>query len=305
MKIILLGMFILIFSMVNFAQPKLNVPFEMKKGETAEIGGLKIKYLGGDSEWASGQDKQGKPFEIYYLRYKFDIITDGKTEKKQIVSPVRIGDLVLQVLSPQRVEFNQSDEICKLVVMTSQQFAEKEKQAEAELQEVGKLSIIDVFALGPVGYAGTASEGETLAKKILARENAETAFENILRNGTPEAKLYALWALRKIHGRARNKFFEPLRNLSNEVKTMSGCLMFTKKFSEAVDEIENPPYLKMKTKDLWTMDLERRKAMLTGEEERFLLAIFRSYKSSGELDKIADVPFGELFQKEVEKVLGK
>ncbi len=50
MKIILFGMFILIFSMVNFAQPKLGVPFAMKKGETVEISRLKIKYLGGVSE---------------------------------------------------------------------------------------------------------------------------------------------------------------------------------------------------------------------------------------------------------------
>ena len=70
MKIILFGMFILIFSMADLAQPQLGVPFEMKKGETVELGGLKIKYLGGVSEWATGADKQGKPFEIYYLRYR-------------------------------------------------------------------------------------------------------------------------------------------------------------------------------------------------------------------------------------------
>ncbi|HRH45060.1 MAG TPA: hypothetical protein PKY82_25710, partial [Pyrinomonadaceae bacterium] len=67
MKVILFGMFILIFAMTNLAQQKLGVPFEMKKGETVEVSGLKIKYLGGVSEWATGQDKEGKPFEIYYL----------------------------------------------------------------------------------------------------------------------------------------------------------------------------------------------------------------------------------------------
>ena len=68
MKIILVGIFILIFSMVSSSQPKLNVPFEMKRNETVEISGLKIKYLGGDREWATGTTKQGKHFEIFYLR---------------------------------------------------------------------------------------------------------------------------------------------------------------------------------------------------------------------------------------------
>ena len=304
MKIFIIGMFSLILSMVNFAQPKLNVPFEMKKGETAEISGLKIKYLGGDSEWASGTDSKGNHLEIYYLRYKFEVTVKDKTEIFQIVNPQKIGDLVLQIISPQRVSYGQTDEICKLVVMQAKDFELKEKQADADLMDVGKLSIVNLFAVEPVGYAGINSEGEKLTRKILARENAEFAFQAILKNGNPEAQLYALWALRKIHGRASNKIFEPFRQLSTEVKRMSGCEGFSEKFSEAVKEIENPFYLKMKAKDLWQMDLERRKALLTYEEERFMVMIFRTYKSVNELDKIADVPFGELFQKEVGKVLG-
>ncbi len=170
--------------------------------------------------------------------------------------------------------------------------------------DIGKLSTINLFAFEPIGYAATTSEGETLARKLLAREKPEIAFQSILENGYPEAKLYALWALRKIRGRASSNSFEPYRQLSTEVKRMSGCESFTEKFSEAVKEIENPFYLKMKAKDLWQMDLERRKTILTYEEERFLLAIFRIYKSANELDKIADIPFGELFQKDVESVLG-
>ena len=304
MKIFIIGMFSLIFAMVNFAQPKINVPFEMKKGETAEISELKIKYLGGDSEWSSGTDSKGKPFEIYYLRYKFEITNQGKTEKFQIVSPQKTGDLVLQIVSPQRVSYDQTDEICKLVVMKAKDFELKEKQADADLMDVGKLSIVNLFAVEPVGYAGTISEGENLARKILAQENAEIAFQAILKNGNPEAQLYALWALRKLHGRASDKIYEPFRQLSTEVKRMSGCEGFSEKFSESVKEIENPFYLKMKAKNLWQMDLEHRKALLTYEEERFLLMIFRTYKSANELDKIADEPFGELFQKEVGKVLG-
>lgn len=305
MKIILFGMFILIFSMLNFAQPKLGLPFEMKRGETVEVGGLKIKYLGGSQEWANGTDAKGNTFDVYFLRYNFEVDHNGKTEKIRFGSPAKIGDLVLQAVSPQKVSFEQTDEICKLLVMTSKEFEAREKQNELGLQNVGKLSIVKLFAVEPVGYAGTTSEGETLARKILAQENAEIAFQTILKTGTPEAKLYALWALRKIHGQASSNFFESFRNLSTEVNRMSGCEGFKEKFSEAIKEIENPFYLKMKTKDLWQMDLERRRAMLTAEEERFLLAIFRIHKSSKELDKIADVPFGELFQRERKMVISK
>jgi hypothetical protein len=304
MKIILFGMFLLIFSMIDFAQPQLGSPFEMKKGETASIDGWTIKYLGGVSEWATGSDKQGKPFEIYYLRYRFEVTYGGKTEMLQVVSPVKIGDLTLQVISPHIVSYSQTDEVCKLEVLTSQQLAEREKQADDELKDVGKLSTVDLFAVEPIGEAGTASAGETLARKILARKNAEIAFRSILENGYPEAKLYALWALRKMHGRAGRKLFEPFRQLSTEVRRMSGCKGFTETFSQAVTEIENPFYLKLKAKELWTMDLERRRRLLTDEEERFLLSIFRIYKASNELNKIAEVRFGELFEKEAGRILG-
>jgi hypothetical protein len=297
-------MFILISSMVSFAQPKLDVPFEMKKGESAEIGGLKIKYLGGDREWATGMTREGKHFEIHYLRYRFEVTGNGKTEKIQIVSPVKVGELVLQVAGPQRVEEHQTDEICRLVVMTAAQFDVRQKQAEIELADIGKLLQIDYFAVEPVGEGGETSEGEILTRKILRRDDADAAFQSILKNGNPAARLYALWALRKLHGRKSDKIFADYRDHSAEVKRMSGCEVFTEKFSKAAEEIEKPFYLKMKAKDLWQMDPERRRTLLTHEEERFLLGVFRIYKSADELNKIADLDFGELFQKESERILG-
>lgn len=173
-----------------------------------------------------------------------------------------------------------------------------------ESDDLKELSAVETFAIGPVGYAATVSRGETLARKLLAGEKAESRFQQILENGTPEARLYALWALRKIQGRASKKIFDAYRELSTEVGRMSGCEMFTEKFSEAVREIEKPFYLQIKAKDLWSMDLAQRKAMLTNEEERFLLMIFKKFKAADELEKIADVEFGRLFEKEAAGLLG-
>jgi hypothetical protein len=305
MKIILYGMFILIFSMVNFAQPSLNQPFEMKKGETVEISGLKIKFLGSTNEWATGWGSDGKRLEITYLRYQFEVTQNGNAETKAITNKENFGDYVLIISSSNRVVDKNKNEVCQILILNTKQFDERKEQIFANQADYEKLLQTKIFALGGVGYAGIISEGETLTRKFLPQKGAMVTFMSLLENGTPEAKLYAIWGLRKLNGRASKASFDEYRNLSTMVNRMSGCERFSEKFSESVKEIENPFYLKMTAKQLWAMDLEQRKAMLTNEEEEFLLAIFRIYKSSGELDKIANVPFGKLFQKEANNILGK
>lgn len=129
-KLVSFGGIIFLFTMINFAQPKLDTPFDMRRGEAVEISGIRIKYVGGDREWATGQDGQGNPFEIFYLRYKFEITSNGRTDIFQVVSPQKIGEFVLQVLSPQRVDSSQTDEICKVSLMTSEQFTDQKTRIE-------------------------------------------------------------------------------------------------------------------------------------------------------------------------------
>jgi hypothetical protein len=306
MKIILFGMFILIFSGFIFAQPKLNEPFTIKQGEKAVFGDLKLEYVGGQngnvivSSDVNRRRKMGR-----YLRYTFKITFEGETELYHLTKEYSLGDYFIQILSPNLVDDKYSDKTCSLVVMTNKQRVERKRMKLISNTEFEKLAAIETFALGGVGYAGTTSEGEELIRKTLSKDGAIAIFLSLLENGTPEAKLYALWALRKLNGRASKASFDEYRNLSTRVNRMSGCERFTEKFSESIKEIENPFYLKMTAKQLWAMDLEQRKAILTDEEEQFLLAIFRIYKSSGELDKIANVPFGKLFQKEANNILGK
>lgn len=159
------------------------------------------------------------------------------------------------------------------------------------------LQNIETFAVGPVGYAAQTSDGEKLARALLSKPNASSVFQKLLQSGTPAAKMYALWGLRKIHGRESAKFFDAFRNSTNEVETMSGCLIGKETIGEVVKEIESPYYLGLTMKSLWTMDLEKRRAMLTNEEESALLNIFRKHKAAGTLDEIADVAFGKMLER--------
>ncbi|GEM_PF-5476223 len=166
---------------------------------------------------------------------------------------------------------------------------------------VTKLEKADVFAIGPVGYAGTISESEIFARRILSQPTADAAFQTILQNGSMAAKMYALWALRKIHGRESTKYFAEFQNSSLEVQTMSGCMRGNEKVSDVVKEIESPYYLQFSMKTMWTMDLEKRREMITKEEETILLSVFRAHKSAGTLNEIADKTFGEILQSEYNK----
>lgn len=161
-----------------------------------------------------------------------------------------------------------------------------------------RLEEIETFAIGPVGFAAQTSEGEKLAREILSKSNASDEFQKLLQSDSPAAKMYALWGLRKIHGRESEKFFEVFRNSTEKVGTMSGCLMSQRAISEVVKEIESPYYLELTAKTLWTMNLEQRKKLLTNEEEKMLLKLFRQHKAAGTLDTIADVPFGKLLESE-------
>lgn len=164
-----------------------------------------------------------------------------------------------------------------------------------------RLEKIETFATGPVGFAAQVSEGEKLAREILSGSNAGDEFQKLLQSGTPAAKMYALWGLRKIHGRESEKFFEAFRNSTQKVGTMSGCLMSQRAIGDVVKEIESPYYLELTAKSLWTMNLEQRKKLLTNEEETMLMMIFRKHKAAGTLDEIADVPFGKLLKSEYNK----
>ena len=60
------------------------------------------------------------------------------------------------------------------------------------------LSSIHDFAFGGIGVAGTTSEGEVAFREIYNRPSATADFLKLLNSGNPQAKCYALVALRSL-----------------------------------------------------------------------------------------------------------
>ena len=100
-----------------------------------------------------------------------------------------------------------------------------------------KLKKIGIYAFGGIGIAGTLSEGEKLYSAVISQDGAKSDFLDIAKNGTIEAKMYAMHGLAKIapaeFARLRPSFDE-----KDEVKSMSGCIIWATSTGEILDGIE-------------------------------------------------------------------
>lgn len=65
---------------------------------------------------------------------------------------------------------------------------------------VETLSGAHAFSFGPVGIVGSIPEREDAFFAILSSRHALHLFRDLYERGTPEAKLYALYGLRLVHG---------------------------------------------------------------------------------------------------------
>jgi hypothetical protein len=99
----------------------------------------------------------------------------------------------------------------------------------------------DVFAFGPVGFAGETSAGE-LAVRILTRyRKAPAIFQLIAEQSTPAGQLYALAALhvldRPAYVKARAK-----RSLKTKATVQVGCIGGNESMSAVVKRIDAGTY---------------------------------------------------------------
>jgi hypothetical protein len=92
---------------------------------------------------------------------------------------------------------------------------------------VNRLSTVQRFAFGGVGYAGVTSKGEADFKFVLAQSKptALNAFERLYAISNPQGKSYALSGLKKL---ALERFAELVATLAKsteEVDVMRGCIV--------------------------------------------------------------------------------
>jgi len=104
---------------------------------------------------------------------------------------------------------------------------------------VNRLSTVERFAFGGVGYAGVTSKGEIDFKFVLAqpKPTALDAFERLYAIGNSQGKSYALSGLKKL---APERFAELVATLAmsaEEVEVMRGCIVSHKPLFEVAKQI--------------------------------------------------------------------
>ena len=101
------------------------------------------------------------------------------------------------------------------------------------------LAAVDSFAVGGVGYAGTTSRGEELARAIAARPDAIAAFEQLATGESAAARVYAFWALRELDPDPKrvDRLLTRLRKDVTKVSAFAGCMRYRPTVADLVEEI--------------------------------------------------------------------
>jgi hypothetical protein len=98
------------------------------------------------------------------------------------------------------------------------------------------------FAFGGVGFAGIPSEGELAFRAVLAGTNPLPYFKAIFTNGTVEAKLYALCAIRLLSPHEFDKYASAILSSNAVVRTMSGCIGLEEPVADVLGRIKRGSY---------------------------------------------------------------
>lgn len=107
---------------------------------------------------------------------------------------------------------------------------------------IERLAKVDRFAFGGIGYAGTTSQGEKDYKLVLARSSAMADFERLLSIGNPQAKSYALVAIRALDPHRYKELSRSFRDSKEEVVTQRGCIELHESLATVLKHIEAGEY---------------------------------------------------------------
>ncbi|MGD0911303.1 MAG: hypothetical protein ABR928_05365 [Terracidiphilus sp.] len=107
-----------------------------------------------------------------------------------------------------------------------------------------RLASVKVFAFGGIGFAGETSDGEKDFRIIYSQPHdvALKLFEELFKNGNPEAKSYALAGIRQVAPARFATLKQSLAGSSTKVVTMSGCIVEEKLLTSVADDIGKGNY---------------------------------------------------------------
>ncbi|MGA7684229.1 MAG: hypothetical protein WCA58_04380 [Terriglobales bacterium] len=143
---------------------------------------------------------------------------------------------------PARVPMNMRALIFLIVAIVS--VASAQAFSDATLDRLTK---VEIFAFGPIGYAGITSQGEKDYKLILARPSAAADLERLLSAGNAQGKSYALVGIRTINPHRFKELSGSLRDSKVDVTTESGCIVSHESLGSVLQRIEAGGYSKVKS----------------------------------------------------------
>ena len=105
---------------------------------------------------------------------------------------------------------------------------------------VKRLSTVETFAFGGVGYLGVPSKGEIDFKVVLSKPQpvALAAFENLYAMGNPQGKSYALSGLKKLNSNRFKELLASAEGSTDEVEVMRGCIMSHELLRDVAEQID-------------------------------------------------------------------
>ncbi len=156
-----------------------------------------------------------------------EVTFQGHWKSRQKKSATSRDDCVLRIARPMKT----------LVVFAVLLCANLACAGDATDPTLDRLSKVDIFAFGGIGYAGTISRGERDYKLIFSRTSAEADFERLFAVGNAQAKAYALVGIRALDQKRFTQISRSLRNSKEEVITESGCIVEHQPFGALLKRI--------------------------------------------------------------------
>jgi hypothetical protein len=105
---------------------------------------------------------------------------------------------------------------------------------------VKRLSSVEIFAFGGIGYGGVTSKGEIDFKLVLAQPPtvALTAFEKLYATGNPQGKSYALTGIRKLNPSRFRDLLASARTSTEKVEIERGCIISHELLPDVAKQID-------------------------------------------------------------------